>query len=221
MNDHETLCERSKSACERSKSAPIAREDLSSITGLLDAWRRGQPEAAQNLMSRIYPQLRAMATVRLPRDGRPWTLEATEIVHEAYLRLLQQSENRWRNQAQFFKIAARIMRRVIADHARRRRRQKRGEGRAELSLSQISEPAGALEPQRLEELLEELAKIDARAARVTELRVCRGMKVEEVAAAMDVSLRTVARDWRFARAWLRHQLSSSSERREKSATRRH
>lgn len=214
MNDHETLC-------ERSKRTPISGEDSSSITSLLDAWRRGQPEAAQNLMSRIYPQLRAMAMARLPRDGRPWTLQATEIVHEAYLRLLQQSEIRWQNQAQFFKIAARILRRVIADHARRRRRQKRGEGRVELSLSQISEPAGTFEPQRLEELLEELSRIDARAAQVTELRVCRGMKVEEVAAAIDVSLRTVARDWRFARAWLRHQLYSDSERRETSATRRH
>ncbi len=182
-----------------------------SITGLLIAWRQGRPEAADRLMARIYPQLCAMAAARLPRDGRSWTLQPSDVVHEAYLKLLQQQAP-WRNQAQFFKLAARLIRRVIADHGRRRSRQKRGNGRARLPLSQVLELAGPPDQHPTGDLLADLARIDARAARVVELRVDCCMTGDEVAACLGVSSRTVARDWRFARAWLRHQLTGSQGR---------
>ena len=213
MSDPETSPRRpADGTSSRQRPVPPADRDRGdSITGLLGAWRRGFPEAAEDLMARIYPQLCAMAAARLPRDGRTWTLQPTEVVHEAYHTLRQQRVASWRNQAQFFRIAARIMRRVILDHGRRRNRQKRGAGRPELRLSQILELAGPTERPPLDDLLADLARIEARAARVVELRVDRGMSAEEVAAALNVSPRTVARDWRFARAWLRHQLASQPQ----------
>ncbi len=188
-----------------------------SITGLLIAWRQGRAEAADQLMARIYPQLCAMATARLPRDGRAWTLQPTDVVHETYLKLLQQQAG-WRNQAQFFKLAARVIRRVIADHARHRSRQKRGSGRAGLPLSEVLELAGPPDRHPTDDLLADLARIDARAARVVELRAGCCMTGEEVAACLGVSSRTVARDWRFARAWLRHQLTGYQDTRGQAPT---
>ncbi len=194
---------------ETSRPAPPG-DDGDSITGLLLAWRQGRPEAADLLMARIYPQLCAMAAARLPRDGRSWTLQPTDVVHETYLKLLRQHVA-WRNQSQFFKLAGRIIQRVIADHGRRRNRQKRGSGRAGIPLSQVLELAGPPDRHLTLDLVADLARIDARAARVVELRAGCCMTGEEVAACLGISSRTVARDWRFARAWLRHQLTGSED----------
>ncbi len=191
-------------------STPSDHGDGDSITGLLLAWRQGRPNAGDQLMARIYPQLCAMATARLPGDGRAWTLQPTDVVHEAYLKLRQQRAP-WRNQAQFFKLAARLIQRVIADHARHRGRQKRGDGRARLPLSQVLDLAGPPDRDPACDLLADLSRIDARAARVVELRVGCCMTGEEVASCLGVSSRTVARDWRFARAWMRNQLTGSRD----------
>ncbi len=205
MNHSETL-----------RPAPSGDAGGDSITGLLIAWRQGRPEAADQLMARIYPQLCAMAAARLPHDGRSWTLQPSDVVHEAYLKLLRQQAT-WRNQAHFFKLAARVIGRVIADHARHRSRQKRGNGLARLPLSQAFGLAGPPDRHPTCELLADLARIDTRAARVVELRVGCCMTGEEVAECLGVSSRTVARDWRFARAWLRHQLTGSGGTRDRAS----
>ncbi len=198
------------SSAQTSRSQSPATD---SITGLLADWRHGRTAPRDRLMARIYPQLRAMAALRLPADGRTWTLQPTEVVHETYLKLIAQHAVRWRNQGHFFNIASRLMRRVIADHARRRGRQKRGGGQRCLPLSQIpGQPAAPAEHGRLDELLLDLARIDARAAQVVELRCHGGMTSAEAAEVLGVSARTVARDWRFGRAWLRHQLAPATSR---------
>ena len=191
---------------ERSETA-AAQE---SITTLLAQWRRGgRSDTDGSLMNRVYPQLRAMAALRLARDGSGSTLEPTELVHETYLRLARQHRVCWSGEAHFFKVAACIMRRILVDRARSRNRQKRGGGNAKLSLSQVEHlPLGdnGTDWIKLDHLLDSLQRIQARASSVVELKVFVGLEVEEIAEVLDVSPRTVARDWSFAKAWLKRHL---------------
>ena len=178
------------------------------ISRLLARWRDGDAAAEERLLGLIYPQLHSMAARRRPPAGGDLTLQTTDLVHEAYLRLLGQQEG-WHNRAHFFAIAARVMRRVVIDFARRRARDKRG---GEVRTVTVEEVRDLLQtsPREwidLDRALEELGTIDGRAARLVELRFFAGSTVPEAAEILDCSEPTAARDWRFARAWLRQRLT--------------
>jgi RNA polymerase sigma factor (TIGR02999 family) len=174
------------------------------ITRLLDAAGSGSSEALNELFPIIYEELRDLAAAQLQRERPDHTLQATALVHEAYVRLIGQRSAGWRNGAQFFGVAAKAMRRILVDHARRRRTAKRGGDRARLPLDDVVldfEQRGAgLED--LDDALTALAQVDQRKADVVELRFFGGLAWEQVAGVLDTSVRTVKRDWELAKAWL-------------------
>lgn len=177
------------------------------ITQLLGAWRNGDLGAEEPLMALIYPHLRKIAARRLPQDDRPFTLQTTELIHEAYLKLVDQ-RSAWNNRAHFFAVTARLMRRIVVDHARSRSRDKRGGGLEPVELDEAL--AGGSMPTLdwidLDSALNELARIDGRAARVVELRYFGGLTVDEMAELLSIGTATVQRDWRFARSWLKNRM---------------
>jgi RNA polymerase sigma-70 factor (ECF subfamily) len=167
-------------------------------------------DAQEQLLPLLYDELRQMAHQQLAHERRDHTLQTTALVHEAYLRLVDQTQVTERGRAYFFGAAARAMRRVLVDYARRRRQKKRGGGQVRLSLDedQIAVDAYADELIDLDAALERLAALNPRSARVVECRFFGGLTLEETAAALDVSRRTVENDWALARAWLRDALGS-------------
>jgi RNA polymerase sigma-70 factor, ECF subfamily len=179
------------------------------ITRLLHAWRDGDTAARDELMTLIYGELHRLAGgyMRHERPGK--TLQTTALIHEAYLRLIGQTRTDWRSRAQFFGIAAQFMRRILIDHARATRVQKRGGKQHAVSL----EEAALFAPERapallaLDEAMERLAAIDARKARIVELRYFGGLTAEETADLLGVSVATVSRDWSVAKAWLHRELT--------------
>lgn len=185
-----------------------ARVRAEGLTDLLEAWRRGEPGALDRVMPVVYGELRRLAARHLANERTGHTLQTTALVHEAYLRLAGHPQVDWKNRAYFFGAVATVMRRILVDHARRRVRDKRGGGLAVVSLDEAPEPTvpaavgGGLDVQALDDALDRLAAIDARQARVVELRFFSGMTIEEIAEALDVSPGTVKRDWTVARAWL-------------------
>ena len=174
------------------------------LTGLLLAWRDGEPGALDRLVPLVYDELRRQARLQLRRERAGHTLQPTALVHEAFLRLVEQSRAQWQNREQFFAVAGRAMRRVLVDHARARAAVKRGDGRTLVALDEAPEPAAAagVDVLVLDQVLDRLAAIDPRQARVVELRYFGGFTATETATALDVSLATVNRDWAMARAWL-------------------
>jgi RNA polymerase sigma factor (TIGR02999 family) len=174
------------------------------LTQLLHEWQQGDTGALDELTALVYDELRRIAHryVRQERDGH--TLETTALVHEAYVRLVGQQKIEWQNRAHFFAVMAQVMRHILIDHARRRHYAKRGGQLQRVSLDDASmmTPARAAELVALDEALVELAKLDPRKGRVVELRYFGGLSLEETAAILDVSIMTVRRDWRAARAWL-------------------
>ena len=173
------------------------------ITVLLERWRRGDSAAADALLPLVYEQLRAIARRQLAREKPGHTLVPTELVHEAYLKLtggeLPDSDSR----VHFFAIAARTMRQVLVDHERHRRAAKRQGGeRITLSSADPPDPHQSLDLLALDQALHELESIDARRARVIELRAFAGLDFDEIAEVMQISRATLARDFRTARAWL-------------------
>jgi|SRR5579859_4396798 len=194
------------------------------VTVALEAVRRGDPQAAENLLKAVYDELRELAHARLTREpgrGAGMTLEATALVHEAYLRVVASSEGRpepqrWENRGHFFGAAALAMRRILVERARHRKRFKHGGGRDrielndQLDLVQTDEKDGT-DLIALDEALEKLEKLDPRKAKVVSLRYFGGLSVEEAAAAMDLSTATVKNDWAFARAWLHRELSGEKK----------
>jgi RNA polymerase sigma factor (TIGR02999 family) len=180
------------------------------VTKLLQAWAAGDEEAGEELYHLLYAELRRQAGRYMRRERRHHSLQPTGLVHEAYLRLAGSPELAWHSRAQFFAIAARVMRQVLVDHARRRRAAKR-EG-CRVTLTEEAAPAAApLDVLDLEEALTELAELDARQARVVELRYFAGLAVEETAEALGLSARTVKREWQTARAWLQRRLTRGRE----------
>lgn len=181
------------------------------LTGLLIAWRDGEPGALDRLVPLVYDELRRQARLQLRGERADHTLQPTALVHEAFLRLVGQSRAQWQSREQFFAVAARAMRRVLVDHARARAAAKRGDGRTLLALDDVPEPAAApgVDVLALDRALDRLAGIDPRQARVVELRYFGGLSAPEVAAALDVSLATVNRDWAMARAWLFRDLGGA------------
>jgi len=184
----------------------------SEVTGLLRSWRDGDDLAAERLLAAVYDELHRQAGRAMRREGDDHTLQATALVHEAYLRLVDQRHVDWRNRAHFFAIAAQAMRRVLVDHARGRLAAKRGGAVQHVTLSDVaagSTDDDALDVLALHDALERLAALDADQARIVELRYFGGMSIEETADALDVSTATVKRDWAVARAWLRRELGAA------------
>lgn len=174
----------------------------------------GDKAAAEDLLALVYDELRRLAAGYLRRERQGHTLDATALVHEAYLRLVDGPRVSWQGRTHFFAVSARVMRRLLIDHARERGRDKRGGGWERVTLSELPTPAAARGLDRDELLslnaaLDKLARRDERQARIVELRFFAGLTTAETAAQLGVSPRTVEADWRFARAWLRRQLASS------------
>ncbi len=180
------------------------------ITQLLLAWGNGDERALEELMPLVYDELRKVAARHLRRLRPGHTLQTTALVNEAYLRLIDASQVRWQNRAHFFAVSAQLMRRILVDFARQRQNLKRGGGAQQVSLDE----ALLIAPERggdliaLDEALNRLAALNARQAQVVELRYFGGLTEEEMAEAMNVSLRTVQRDWNLARLWLYRELQS-------------
>ncbi|PWU06923.1 MAG: RNA polymerase subunit sigma-70 [Terriglobia bacterium] len=180
------------------------------ITGLLQAWSRGDRAALNELTPCVYGQLRRLAGHFMQNESPARTLQATALVHEAYLRLVDVRNVDWQHRAQFFSITARIMRHILLDAARARIAAKRGGHQARVNPEEIPEAAGGAGSDlvALDDALAALAASDPRKAQVIELRFFGGLSVEETAAALNVSPETVMRDARAARAWLKRDLSS-------------
>lgn len=173
------------------------------LTRLLDAARTGDEDASARVIATAYQELRALARARLRRERADHTLQPTELVHEAYLRLLQ-APTGWESRAHFFGAAAQAMRRILVDHARRRAAEKRGGAARRVTLGELT--VGAPEPDvdvlALDEALTALAAEDARLGRLVHLRYFAGFSIADTAEALGVSPATVKRDWAYARAWL-------------------
>ena len=179
------------------------------VTDLLHAWGRGDTEAESRLMSAVYQELARLAQSFMSRERNDHTLEPSALVNEAYLRLIEQRDVDWQGRAQFFSLAGRMMRRVLLDHAKARGRSKRGGGVIHLRLDPELTPAGSNGSTTLislDEALRGLAKADPRKAELIELRFFGGLSVAETACALQCSERTLAREWRLAKAWLVREL---------------
>jgi RNA polymerase sigma factor (TIGR02999 family) len=184
--------------------------DSTQITQLLSDWSGGSQAALEQLLPLVYDELHRLAGGYMRRERPDHTLQTTALVHEAYLRLVDQTNVRWQTRAHFFAAAAQVMRHVLVDHARSRGRAKRGYGIAEVPL----DDAAVLSEERSDELLavnDALIKLtitDPRKGRVFELRYFGGMTVEEASEVLKVSPATVAREWRMAKAWLRREMGN-------------
>jgi RNA polymerase sigma factor (TIGR02999 family) len=178
------------------------------ITGLLEEWRAGDKDAANRLMELVYGELHRIASREMRREHGEQTLQTTALVHEVYLRLRGSSSVEWKDRSHFFAVAARQLRRVLVDHARRLNSDKRGGGVVKLSLWDSDGEAVALDDRllALDQALERLEALDTRAGKVVELRFYGGLSEVETAEALQISVATVKRDWEFARTWLTAQL---------------
>ena len=180
------------------------------VTVLLHAWRAGRPDAYGQLIAIVYPKLRTLAS-RFMRGGKPeLTLNATGLVHEAYLKILG-TELPWEDRVHFFAVSARAMRQILVDHARGNRREKRGGAAAKISIEDVVVISPAPEERLLDldEALQNLAKIDKRKADLVELLYFGGLNQVEAAAALDISEATVQRDLKIAKAWLYRALNET------------
>jgi len=178
------------------------------VTDLLVAWREGDRAALDRLMPLVHAELRRIAQNRLKGERPNHTLQPTALVNEAYLRLVDLKRAQWQNRAQFFAIAARLMRRVLVDAARELHAAKRGGGAVRVTFDEVLAAPGRGDHDltALDDALQALAERDPRKSQVVELRFFGGLSVEETALALGVSSDTVARDWKFAKSWLRGQL---------------
>ncbi|CAN5601158.1 sigma-70 family RNA polymerase sigma factor [soil metagenome] len=183
------------------------------VTQMLVDWSRGNREAAVQLMPLVYDELRLIARGYLQRERSDHTLQATALVHEAYLRMVDQTQLSWENRAHFFGMAAQVMRRILVDHARRHRAEKRGGewAKVELDEARLSASLRPVDLVALDEALLDLAKLDPRQSQIVELRFFGGLTIEEAAEVLDVSPRTVRREWRIAKAWLRREIFGEKE----------
>ena len=177
------------------------------VTQLLLAWSGGEQAAGAPLMDAVYDELRRLARTYLNRERQDHSLPPTALVHEAYLKLVDQRRVHWKNRAHFFAVASHVMRRVLVDHARVRRAAKRGAGLT-VSLDGVDTPADDKNPDviALNDALDKLAALNPRQARLVELRYFGGLTVDEAATVLDVAAITVKRDWAMARTWLYRDL---------------
>ena len=187
----------------------MPNDDLTATTNRLGAAGGGDAAAADQLMMAVYGELHDLARWYLRRETPGHTLRPTALVHEAYLKMIDQQKVDWQGRTHFLAVAAQAMRRVLVDHARSKKRKKRGGSRRRLTLDEQLVIHRDCEEDivAVDDALESLARLDAQQARIVEMRFFAGMKVDEVAAALGVSKRSVEREWTAARAWLRQQLS--------------
>jgi len=185
--------------------------DSGTLTRWLVEWRNGSQEAADRLFAAAYQELRRLAAWHFQRERPNHTMQPTALVNELYLKLFAGEPVGWQNRAHFFAVAAQQMRRILIDHARAQRAEKRGGGEVRLSLDEVNGLTAPREEQLLEidRALDELAKLDQRCARVVELRFFAGLTEKEAAEVLGISVATLKRDWDFARAWLINQLGSN------------
>jgi RNA polymerase sigma factor (TIGR02999 family) len=184
-------------------------EPQQGITPLLLDWAEGDEGALEKLMPLVYSELRRIARRKTNREKTGYALDSTGLVHELYLRLIQQKNAQWKNRSQFFAIAAKMMRRILVDYARKRERAKRGGATAHESLTMAEVPVvdRGKEILAVNDALDDLAGIDERKARIVELRYFAGLTVQETAEILDIAPRTVIREWGIARAWLHRAIT--------------
>jgi RNA polymerase sigma factor (TIGR02999 family) len=196
-------------------NGPFGGESSGEITNLLRAWSGGDHAALDRLAERVYPELRRMARRYMKNERQANTLQSTGLVHEVYLRLVDVRSVEWRERAQFYAMAAQMMRRILVDAARARHSRKRGGEAIHVNFEETAVLAS--EPDRsmiaLDEALAAFSEIAARQAQVVELRYFGGLTEEEIASVLEISPRTVRRDWEFARVWLSRELAHSPGRR--------
>ena len=182
------------------------------VTQLLMDWGNGNQAAAEKLMPLVYEELHRLAHQYMNKERPGHTLQTSALVNEAYLRLIDQKEVYWQNRAQFFGIAAQMMRRILVDYARSRHYQKRGGDarQVELDEAMIVSQERAADVIALDDALRSLAEFDARKSQIVELRFFGGLSIEETAQALAVSPGTVMRDWTLAKAWLRKEMTSQN-----------
>ena len=181
------------------------------VTALLGDWSRGNRTAFNQLMPLVYEELRRVAARQLRNERADHTLQPTALVHEVYIRLVDQRHVDWQNRAHFFRVAAQVMRRILVDHARRHDTRKRGQGVRCVSIDEAKEVAAPDEIPilALDLALARLEEVDRELARIVELRAFGGLTIEEAAHVLNVSPSTAVRDWRTAKAWLNRELGSS------------
>jgi len=190
------------------ESRPMMTVNADDLTGLLIEWGQGDKAALDRLTPLVYDEIRRIAHRYVQREREGQTLQTTALVNEAYLRLAGSANITWQNRAHFYAVTAQVMRRILIDHARRRQYVKHG-GETQRVAFEVAISEGGLMSQpraaellALDEALEELARLDSRKSRVVELRYFGGLSLEETAKVLEVSLMTVRRDWRAAKAWL-------------------
>lgn len=183
----------------------------SEITRILKEWSSGKAKALDELMPFVYEELRRQASQHLRKERSDHTLQTTELINVAYLKLIGQHQVNWQNRAHFFAIASTAMRRILVDHARKRDREKRGGSARDLPLDEaqfVSSNERSVDLIALDEALTKLAEFDPRQARVVELRYFSGLSNDETAEVLGVSNATVRLDWSMAKAWLRQELTN-------------
>jgi RNA polymerase sigma-70 factor, ECF subfamily len=190
-----------------------ARPPKQDITALLQAWSRGDRAALDALLPAVYGELRHQAESYMRQQPAGHTLQTTALVHEAYLRLVDQQDTQWKSRAHFFGVAAKAMRSILVDHARAHRSAKRGAGAARLTLGQVGgvpDRKAEVDVLDLEEALQRLGELDPEKVRLVELRYYGGLSIEETAEVLEISPATLKRQWSTARAWLRRELIPST-----------
>jgi RNA polymerase sigma factor (TIGR02999 family) len=183
-----------------------------SVTALLADWSRGNHSALNQLLPLVYAELRRMAARQLRTERPDHTLQPTALVHEAYLRLVDQRQVDWQGRAHFFGVAAQVMRRILVDHARRHKAGKRGDGTPRVSIDEAKDITASddIPILALDQALDRLHTLDAKLAKIVELRAFGGLTIDEAAHVLDVSPSTAKRDWRTAKAWLNRELGSAA-----------
>ena len=184
----------------------------SDVTGLLDEWARGDQRALDRLLPLVYDELRRIAARQLRRERAGHTLQPTALIHEAYLKLVDQRRVDWRNRAHFYGVACRVMRRLLVDHARRHNADKRGNGFEYVTIEEALNIRAASQTSvlELEHVIGRLEKLDPDLARLVELRAFGGCTLEEAADVMNVSRSTAKREWRTAKAWVTRELRAAN-----------
>ena len=186
----------------------MATSSQPDVTKLLLEWSEGDRQSLDKLLPVVYQELRRLAQHYLRQERPDHTLQATALVHEVYLKLIDTKAVRWENRAHFFAVTAQVMRHILVDLARQRRAQKRGGGQ-KVAFDEtlgVPEDSGTVNLVALDEALDRLAAVDARQGRIIELRYFGGLSTEETAEVLGISSRTVKREWRMARAWLHREL---------------
>lgn len=188
--------------------------DRQDVTQLLSAVRDGREPAVDQLLEAVYDELRELAAECLRSERPNHTLQPTALVHEAYLRLVDRSDIEWQDRAHFFAVAAQAIRRILVDHGRSVRRQKRGGGQTKIRLSDVTPvaPQEVYDVLALDEALDRLAQAEPLDARIVEMRFFSGLTIEEVAEVLSVNEKTVRRHWTYAKAWLYRELSKDHNR---------